>query len=228
MAYNFSKGFGGAASGATAGSALGGWGAAAGAGLGLLGGFGEDPADKAAKYYDQVPGTLNKGYDPYVQTGKWSMDQLKQQYGNLVNDPGALIQKLGQGYQKSPGYDWRLKQGQGSISNANAAGGMAGTQQHLQQAGQLGENLASDDFNNYLKNALGLYGQGVEGLSGLNQQGYNANNELTTSLAQALMTQGNLAYTGGQDQNEEMGQGLDLFTQLGKNKPWQGNKMPWQ
>lgn len=228
MGYNWGTGLSGAASGAAQGMAFGPWGAAAGGVLGALGGFGGNPGDDAMKYYKQIPGAMKPYYDPYINAGQQAMGQLQGEYGRLIggggalqnqfaqmmSDPNSVISKIGAGYQKSPGFDWQMQQGQDAINNANAAGGMVGTPQHQQQAGQLATNLANQDYYNYMNQALGvmgqglqgsgnLYGMGINGLQGINQMGFGASTDLATNLAQALMSQGNLAYANGVNQNQQ-------------------------
>lgn len=211
MAYNWGRGGSGALSGAAAGSSFGPWGAAAGGALGLFGGFGDDPEDAAKKYYDQIPGTMKKYYDPYINAGRNAMGNLQGRYGQMMDNPDEIISRLGAGYKESPGYKWQLQQGEAAIGNANAAGGMAGTQQHMQQSGQLANNLANQDYNQYLQNAMGLYGRGLQGEEGINQMGFGASTDLGSSLAQALANQGNLAYAQQNNSDQQMGAGLGNF-----------------
>jgi hypothetical protein len=208
-----------------------------GAGIaGLLGG-GDNPYDAASKYYDQIPGTMQRYFNPYISAGQGAMGQLQGQYGNLLgnysgvqgqynqlmNDPNGFLSKIGAGYQKSPGFDWQMNQGMNAANNAAASGGMAGSPQHQQQAATMATGLANQDYYNYLNHALGLYntglqgnaglyGAGLQGLQGMNQMGYNASNELAGGLSNSYMNQGNLAYSGQAAQNQAQGsQWGDIF-----------------
>jgi hypothetical protein len=228
MAYNFGRGMGGALQGAGQGAALGPWGAAAGGVLGLLGGFGDDAGEEANKYLKRIPGTMSPYYQPYINQGnnavnQWgnentkllgNYDAVHNQFNQLMNDPNAIISRIGAGYQKSPGFDWQMKQGQSAINNANASGGMLGTNEHQQQAGQLANNLTNQDYQQYLQQGLGLfntglqgnanlYGAGLQGTQGLANLGFNASNDLATNLAQALMSQSNLAFANANNQNQQ-------------------------
>lgn len=206
-----------------------------GAGIGGMfgGGHHKDPYKAASKYFNQIPGTVTPYFQPYINAGQNALGQMQGQYGSLlgnlpgvqnqfdslINDPNALYSKIAAGYQKSPGYDWQLNQGLNAATNAAAAGGMAGSPEHQQQAAGIAEGLASQDFNNYLGHVLGLYGtglqgksglygMGLEGLGGIGQMGYNASNELAGALASSLMNQGNLAYSGTAARNQQQGQGI--------------------
>ncbi len=210
------------------GSAAGGFGS--GLGAGLFGDLFPNPADKAQGPLGQIPGTISPYYNPYIQAGQGALGQLQGQYGNLLQnggqvqgqynqmmqDPNSIISRIGAGYHQSPGYQWQLGQGEQAINNANAAGGMLGTPQHQQQAGQLAENLGNQDYQNYLQQGLGLYNQGVQGaqglygaglqgLQGLNTGGQNASSELAQALAQALSQQSGLQYSGQANQNQMTG-----------------------
>jgi hypothetical protein len=189
-----------------------GLGGIAGSLLQSLFGHSKNPADAASPYYNQIPGMLQQNLGGYAQGGMNAQKMLQGQYGQLLNDPGALYKQFGQGFQADPGYEFQKNQGLGAIGNAAAAGGFAGTPQHQQQAGTLATNLANQNFNDYMKNILGLYGQGLSGEQGLYSGGLGASESLATNLGQALQNQGNLAMSGQQYQNQNQG---GLFGGLG-------------
>ncbi len=177
------------------------------AGLGGLGAglFGSqnyhNPADEAAKFYKQVPGTIKPYYQPYIDQGRSVMPGLNNMYGQLTSNPGAFLNNLSQGYQQSPGYQFNLQQALGAANNAAAAGGMAGSLQHQQQAAGIASGLASQDYGNWLNHVLGLYDRGLSGQQGIEEQGYGASTDLGKNLAQALIGQGNLSYLGQENEN---------------------------
>lgn len=172
---------------------------AIGSGLFDLFGHHDDPSKKAANFYDQIPDQLRKYLEPYFNNGQ---------------NPGDFLKKIGAGYQESPGFQFAKKQGLGSIENAAAAGGMLGTQGHQQQAGELSTNLANQDYNSYLQNALGVYNTGA-----------NAGGNLAQNLAQFLMSRGNLAYEGAAGNNRRKSNGLEsLFGGIASLLPW-GKKL---
>lgn len=175
----------------------------AGLGLGsvMMGGNYNNPADAAQPYFDQIPGTISPYYQPYINAGQGAMSSLQDQYGQLVNDPAAKLNSIGQGYQQSPGYQFKVDQATKAANQAAAAGGMLGSPMEQQQLASTVTGLADQDYYNWMNQALGLYGSGLSGYQGLNQMGYGASNELAQSLANALMSQGQLAYTGAANQN---------------------------
>lgn len=212
-----------------------GWGQMFG-GLGQLGSllFGghnfpkiQDPSKSAMPFLNQIPETLRKAFEPYIQGGMNAQNQLQSQYnqltgglpgiqnqlGQMMNDPAGMMKKLGEGYQQSPGLQFQLGQGTQAALNAAAAGGMAGSPQHQQQASEIAQNIANKDFQQYLQNAMGmqgqglmgqmgLFGQGMQGLQDLQKQGFQAGTGLGENLANALMGQGNMAYGGALNQQQ--------------------------
>jgi hypothetical protein len=199
------------------GGAMGGLGGTLGNMFGGLFGMGQkNPSDAAMGYYNQVPGTLKPYYDPYINAGHGALNTLQGQYQNLLGDPGALMNKLSSGYKASPGYQYNVDEATRGANQAAAAGGMVGSPAEQAQLGKSISGMASQDYNSYLSNVLGLYGQGLSGTQGINQMGYNASNELAQSLANSLMNQGNLAYSGQANQNQSQGGGWgSLFGGMG-------------
>lgn len=162
---------------------------------------GKDPSKEANKYLQQVPGAVSPYYTPYIQQGQNANNILQGQYGQLINDPNALFAKFGQGYQQSPGYQFKLNQALQSGTNAAAAGGMAGSPAHQQQNMQLANDIASQDYNDYINHILGLYGLGLQGEQGLGEQGFKASLGYGDILGTNLANQANLAYEGRAAQN---------------------------
>lgn len=190
-----------------------------GAGGGILGGllgslFGnnKDPYKEAQKSLSQIPGTISPYYQPYIGAGNQALGTSQKQYQNLLNNPGDIYNQLGSGYHESPGFHFALSQALNGIDNAAAAGGMTGTPGHQQQAGQLAENLANQDYQSYLQQVLGLYGTGLQGEQGLANQGLGASNELAQSLANNLIGQGQLGFNQAEYGNQR---NSNLFGGLG-------------
>jgi len=207
---NWGGGATGALSGAEAGSMFGPWGAAIGGGLGgLMGLFGggnrSNPADAANPYLNQISGIQHQYYDPYVKAGQGAMSTLQGQYGNLINDPTALMSQIGSKFQASPGYQYQLDQALGAGNRAAAAGGMLGTpaEQSAMQKNAMG--LANQDYYNFMDRGMKDYQMGLGGLGDINQMGYEASTGLANNLSQALMSQANLAYSGAANQNQSSG-----------------------
>lgn len=159
-----------------------------GAGLmGLFGGGGKNPADEGMRYLDKIPGETHRNLD------KWA------DYGyNLTQNPGERLNEIGQGYHQSPGFQFALQQALQGSGHAAAAGGMAGSPQHEQQNMGIATHLADQDYNNWMKNALGLHDTGYS-------QGQNASSNINDQIIQALAAKSGLSYKGQAAQNESQG-----------------------
>lgn len=201
---------------------------------GLFGMFGEsNPANAAQNYLNQIPGEMGQYLNPYIQNGNSAYpflqnymnrgdnaaNLLNSMYPSMIANPGQFMNQMGQGFQKSPGYDWQTSQALGAANRAAAAGGMAGSPAEQQQIAGVTNQLANQDYYNYLNHAMNIFGTGVSGLNDISNQGlntsqniyntgYNASSDLASSLASYLMSQGNFAYAGGVNQNEGMLGGL--------------------
>lgn len=162
---------------------------------------GSNPAKAGMPYLQQIPETISPYYNPYINLGKAQVPQLEHQYHSLMRNPGGVENRIGAGYQESPGYQFSVQQALDASNNAAAAGGMAGSPQHEQQNQQLATNLADQDYYKYLENALRLYGQGLQGSQGLFNTGYMSSDALAKALAQNLYSQAGMEYAGQANKN---------------------------
>jgi hypothetical protein len=203
MTFDWGNAFRGGASGAAAGASAGWPGAVIGGGLGALSGFfGNDEEKKTNALLNQIPDQLKQYLMPYITAGQGALGKVGGEYEHLLSDPNEIINRIGSGYHESPGYQWRLGQGENAINNAAAAGGMIGTGQHQQQAGQLAENLANQDYWDFVNHGVDMYGKGLAGEQGLSTQGLTAGGDLGTSLANLLQGKAGLNYTRGTTSNQ--------------------------
>lgn len=186
------------------------WGALAG-GLGaMFGGRGRDPYGAARGQIGQIPGMLEKYFDPYIQAGNWALPRLEGQYGQLMQDPGAVMGRIGAGFQQSPGYEFQKQQATEAANQAAAAGGMVGSPQEQQQLAKTVTGLSNQDYYNYLNHAMNLYQQGLGGTSGLAQTGFGAASGLGEDLASVMEMQAQLA-AAQQAQEGQSGSGMGAF-----------------
>lgn len=150
----------------------------------------QSPADQAMPYLNQIPDQLKSYYEPYMQAGQ---------------NPGQKVNEIGQGYQQSPGYQFALQQALQAGNNAGLANRMAGTPAHEQQQMQIATGLANQDYNNWLGNAMGVYGQG-----------FGATNSLAQSLSDNLLSKASFGYEGAAGRNQHrQGQFGNIVTGLG-------------
>ena len=173
----------------------------------------KDPSKDTGKYLDQIPGRTSQYMNPYIEQGQRAGSNLEGQYGNLTSDPGAMVNKIGSGYQESPGFKFALERALAGGGRAAAAGGMAGSPTHEFENMQTASGLASQDYDKYLSHALDQYGLGLKGEEGMNERGYGASKEMSDMIAQVLAGQAGLKYAGQSSQNNMLS---NLFQTAGK------------
>lgn len=191
---------------------------AAGIGGGLYNLFSGGPgiAKEANKYLNQIPGAMQPYYQPYMGAGKNALGQLMGQYGQLTGSTGDVYNKLAGGYQQSPGFQQAMKQAMTGVSNQAAAGGMLGTPQAQLQSADVAGGLAQKDFGDYMSRMMGLYGTGLQGLSGINQMGFGASTDYANMLGNVLGQQAQYGAMEKSMRNQQRGQGMgQLFGGLG-------------
>jgi len=174
---------------------------------------GKNAANAAMPYYDQIPQQAGQYLNPYINAGTGALPSLQEQYKNLLGDPGALMNKIGQGYKESPGLQRNIQQAMQAGGHAAAAGGMAGSPQHEQENMQSATDISSKDYNNWMQNALGLYGQGLQGQQGMAGMGQQSSQAMADMISQMLAQKGNAAFAGQNQKNQNMS---DLFGNIGK------------
>jgi len=183
--------------------------------VGEMFGFGDNPADSASPYYNQIPDELKQYYQPFIDQGQEAGGDYQEQLQRMLSDPSGLMNQLGAGYQESPGFQHNVDAATQASMRAAAAGGEAGAPSVQEALAGKISGMASQDYGDYMNRAMGLYGTGVSGEGGLQQQGYQASSDLAQNLANALMSQGNMAYSGAQGQQQGMQQLLGGLGQAG-------------
>lgn len=187
-------------------------GSSIGAGIAGLLFPGKNPADVANPFIAGIPDAVKQYLNPYMSAGGQAMGDLQKQYGGLINDPGGMLNKIGAGYQQSPGFKFALEQALGGANRAAAAGGMAGSPMAMQENQRVATGLANQDYNNWLGQATGMYGQGLQGLQGINAMGYGASNSMANAIAQAMAQQAAYKYQGQAAKNQQQsGAWGDIF-----------------
>lgn len=161
-----------------------------------------NPADSAMPYLNQIAGMLPQYFQPWINAGAQQLPQLQNAYSQMMNDPTGVMNKMGANFQQSPGYQFQTNQALGAANRAAAAGGMLGSPAEQQQIAGTVNQLANQDYYNYLNHGMAMMGQGLQGAQGIAQMGYGASANLGDDLANALMSQANLAYAGQADVNQ--------------------------
>lgn len=198
-----------------------GLGTALGGLFGLSGEGQKNPADSAMPYLNQIPGKVSPYYDPFINAGKNSMGTTGGIYDEMSKNPGDYYNKLASGYKESPGYQRRLNEALQAGTNAQAAGGMAGSNQHQEMNMNLANDIAGKDFNDYLSQVLGINQFGLQGEENATNRGFNASTGLANLLGSNLAQQGGLAFQGQAGQNQANAANMgNIFGGLGTLMPW--------
>lgn len=178
----------------------------------------EDPSKEANKYLDQIPEAMRPYFEKYINSGNKNLGDLNSLYDQSTNDPSGVINKIGGGYKESPGYQFRLHNALTAGTNAAAAGGMAGSPQHQFQGMETANNMAGEDYDKYMTNALNQYNNGVSGKSHLNDQGFDASKSFGEHLGSLLGTKAQIGYNQAQNVNNtnsaERNQAMQLIMQM--------------
>lgn len=160
----------------------------------------EDPQREANRYLDQIPGVGKKYYDPFIERGGRAGNRLESEYGKML-DPTSFIDDIMSHYSLSKGAEYqRDKLGKG-IGATAAAGGFAGTPEHQTQYGEMANDIMSKDMQQYLQNALGVYGGGISGEQDFYNKGYGASGDLADLLAGNLGSKAGLAFQSASQTN---------------------------
>jgi len=179
-----------------------------GTGLAGLFGGGTSPGDAAMPYLEQMAGNLPQYYQPYMDAGQQALPGLQDQYGQLMNDPGKRMNQIGESFQQSPGLQFQMDQAITGGNRAAAASGMLGSGTSMNDISRNIQGLAQQDYNNWLNNALGMYGQGLSGNQNLYNTGFEASTGLAGNLANIAGSQAQLAYQDQAGKNQAQGSAL--------------------
>ena len=186
------------------------------AGAGLYGLFngGKNPGTQASNLVGQIPGQTKQYYQPYMDAGKGALGDLQNQYKDLLS--GGVQNNLGESYKESPGYKFALQQALAASNNSAAAGGMLGAPSSQQSNMEAAQGIASKDYNDYMQNQIGLYGGGLHGEEGLNNQGFEANKAYADTIGNSLSQQAGYNFAGQAGQNQQKSDALsNIFSGLG-------------
>lgn len=169
-------------------------------------------ANNAMPYEQQALNQMPQYYQPWINAGQAEMNPLQQQYSQLMNNPGGMLNQIGSNFHASPGFNFAMQQALMGANQGAAAGGMAGSPQQSQYNQQLATQMGNQNYYNWMNQATGLYGQGLQGAQGMYGLGANMANNLGTNIGDILNNQADIAYAGQANQNQETGGLLgDIF-----------------
>lgn len=118
------------------------------------------------------------------------------------------LNRLAAGFETSPGYQFRLKEGENALARAQGARGKLFSGDAIKEAMQFGQGLASDEYNTYMSRAVsqfGDYNNRLAALAGVGQSatqagmaaGQNFANSAASILNSGANNQANALLAGG-------------------------------
>lgn len=173
----------------------------------------QNPANAAMPYLNQIPGVGQNAYNPYIQQGQQAGQTLGGEYGKML-DPTAFMNQLMEQYKPSDAYQYKQKDITKGLGAMAAQGGYAGTPMALEQYAGATDKALSDDMQQYLQNALGIYGQGIAGQQDFYNKGFQGSSSLADMLAGNLNQQGGLAFQGQSQQNSNQAGLMKMLAQM--------------
>lgn len=176
--------------------------------------LGSNPYDDEEGVLKNVPGMFEKALGPYMSEGKNLLPTLNNQFMYMMHNPSVMLQALGSSYHHSPTYKYMLDQGIAAANRGANATGMGGSTGNQVQLEKLGQNMANKDYQQYLHNALGVMGQGMTGLSGLENQGFNATQSYAGGMGNYY---NNLAQMAGASAQANANRGAGMIALLAKS-----------
>lgn len=162
----------------------------------------DDPSKEANKYLNQIPGMGRQYYNPFIERGGRSGNILEGEYGKLLN-PSSFMDDIMKNYSTSAGAQYEHDKLSKGIGSTAAAGGFAGTPEHQRQYGESADKIMSGDMQQYLQNALGIYGKGISGHEHFFDKGYDASSSLADLLGGTLSSQAGLAFQSATQKNAD-------------------------
>lgn len=169
-------------------------GALIGGGMVAQGYFGNKSSKKAAKAQanamDAYLAQMRKGRDnalsyqkPYEETGRSGLSLL-QQY--LTGDPAATQNRL----EQSPGYQFRLNQGQNSIQNLLASRGGLKSGAAMKALEEYAQGTASQEFGNQVNYLQNLANMGQQSATVMGNAEMMAGTNMANASQQGILGQG--------------------------------------
>ena len=163
-----------------------------------------------AQYYGQAKEALN----PYVQAGQTSMQNLQKYLtGDAAQAAGigggganlmSTFQPTMEQLEQTPGYQWAKQQALGSMTNSMAAKGLGASGNLVQGIGTTATGLASQTFQDQLKNYMAQNLQAYNMLMGPTEIGATAAGQLGNAAIQTGQLTGNAMMGAG----TALGQGV--------------------
>lgn len=163
-------------------------GALIGAGASLLGGFmsssaskkaaraSADAANRATDLQRYMYDTSRADQMPWLEAGKSALSTYMGQLDG-TGDPNA--------FKTTPGYDWRVKEGEKGVTSNLAALGMKNSGKALKALESFRQGIASEEYGKWMDRIGGVAGQGQQTSNSMAGYSANAANSMANTIQDA-------------------------------------------
>lgn len=160
-----------------------------------------NPADVAMPYLEQVPGQVDKYYNPYIEMGTTAGNVAQPQYAKMASDPSAFMNELMKDYDESEWEQYQEDKLTDEAAADAAMGGYTGTDQDIQNQSELVQGLSSKDMQQWINTVLGILNGGLSGEQEMYNIGYGASNSAADANISNLNAEAGLSYKGQENEN---------------------------
>ncbi len=174
--------------------------------LDLLTGNNSDAQSKFAEQQRQLAGT----YNPIIDTGNQARGTLLDSFNKLNGTPDFLQNQLSANWKPSQYMQAQQKFLTQAMNNNAAATGQLGSSYSARQFGDTMQDILSKDQNIFIDRGVNAYNTSLNGLGGLNSQGYDALNQQNNIMTGANKAQMEQEQANSQALTQLMGQGASL------------------
>lgn len=165
---------------------------------------------------------------PWMQAGRGALAEQQALMGLGGDTQGSLASLM-----NSPGYQFRLQEGQRGLEGGLAARGGMGSGKAMTAATQYGQNFASNEYGNRLNQLAGLSGTGQSAASNMGNAGMNYAGNVSNVLTGNANAQGAAGMAGANArQSGILGGaqlGLNLYDYMNRSNTgnnWANNNNP--
>lgn len=178
-------------------------GALIGAGASIIGGlFGKSSADKAAaaqakaankalKLQREMWQTSRSDMMPWLDAGRTALTQYMSQLGLGDGATGPT-----NAFKETPGYQWRVQEGEKGVMSNLSALGMKNSGKALKALESFRQGIASDEYDKWLGRVGGVAGQGQQSANSMAGYAQNAGNAMAGTIQDAGQARAS-GYVGG-------------------------------
>jgi len=135
-----------------------------------------DAARSQIKLNRDIYRKSRKALRPYRETGRRSNALMQYEMG-MRDKPGWY-----DGFENTPGYQFQMQEGVNALDAGAAASGMLRSGAHEQALTGFGQNLANQEYGNYMNRLMGMQAAGQNAAGMQANMGTNFANSASTAL----------------------------------------------